>query len=146
MLSIVYATSSLICFEKKVTEYKQLRLLFRPSRADRIREWIENREVKSDRRPLRLNPEGFALLGDLLKEANSNNTHFETQYSHLRDVLQIVLWRLESDFGEQIERVMAIGDWARYGIDLRTLPYNDVIIQIVLRSAERPFRLYQQIA
>ncbi len=131
---------------KKVTEYKQLRLLFRPSRADRIREWIENREVKSDRRPLRLNPEGFALLGDLLKEANSNNTHFETQYSHLRDVLQIVLWRLESDFGEQIERVMAIGDWARYGIDLRTLPYNDVIIQIVLRSAERPFRLYQQIA
>ncbi len=131
---------------KKVTAYKQLRLLFKLSRADRIREWIENREVESDKRPLRVNPEGFALLGDLLKEANSNNTHFETQYSHLRDVLQIVLWRLESNFGEQIERVMAIGHWARYGIDLRTLPYDDVVIQIVLRSAERPFKLYQQIA
>lgn len=131
---------------KKVTEYKQLRLLFKPSRVDRIREWIENREVKSDRRPLHVNPEGFALLGDLLREANSNNTHFETQYSHLKDVLQTVLWRLESNFGEQIERVMVIGDWARYGIDLRTLPYDDVVIQIVLSSTERPFRLYQQIA
>ena len=131
---------------KKVTAYKQLRLLFKPSRADKIREWIENREVESDRRPLRVNPEGFALLGDLLKEANGNNTHFETQYSRLRDVLQIVLWRLESHFGEQIERVMAIGDWARYGIDLRILPYDDVVIQIVLRSSERPFKLYQQIA
>jgi hypothetical protein len=131
---------------KKVTAYKQLRLLFRPSRADRIRDWIERHQVRSDVKPLRLSPEGFALLSDLLREANSGNTHFETHYSHLREVLQTILWRLESDFEEQIERVMAVGDWARYGIDLRNLPYDDMVIQIVLRSSERPFKLYQQIA
>ncbi len=64
----------------------------------------------------------------------------------LQDVLGTVLLRLEDAFGEQIDRVMAVGDWVRYGIDLRDLPYDDVIIQIVLRSSERPFRLYQQIA
>ena len=47
---------------------------------------------------------------------------------------------------EQIERVIGIGDWTRFGIDLRNLPYEDVVIEIVLSSPERPFRLYQQIA
>jgi hypothetical protein len=131
---------------KKVTDYKQLRLLFRPSHADTIRDWIEHRQARLDDQRLRLNPEGFALLSDLLSEANSSNTHFETQYSRLRNVLQTILWRLESSFGEQIERVMAVGEWARYGIDLRNLPYDDVVVQIVLLSSERPFKLYQQIA
>ena len=131
---------------KKVTAYKQLRLLFRPSQADRIHGHIENYHGHINRKPLRLNPEGFALLSDLLSEANISNTHFETQYRHLLDVLHTILWRLGSGFEEQIERVMAVGDWARYGIDLRNLPYDDVVIQIVLRSSERPFKLYQQIA
>lgn len=130
----------------KVTDYKQLRLLFRPSRADRIRDWIEHRQAEFDGKRLRLNPEGFALLNDLLSEANNSNQHFERQYSHLRDVLQTILWRLESSFGEQIERVMAVGEWAHYGIDLHNLPYDDVLVQIVLLASERPFRLYQQIA
>lgn len=131
---------------KKVTAYKQLRLLFRPSQADRIRENIENRQQRADRRPLRLNPEGFALLRDLLSEANNGNPQFETLYKRLQDVLRTALWHLESGFEEQVEHVMAVGDWVRYGIDLRDLPYDDVIIQIVLRSSERPFKLYQQLA
>jgi len=131
---------------KKVTEYKQLRLLFRPSRADSMREWLENRQVQRGDGLLQLNPEGFAFLGDLLREANSGHARFEAIYSHLKDTLKIVLLRLESDFEEQIERVMAIGDWANYGIDLRNLPYDDVVIQIILRSSERTFKLYQQIA
>jgi 16S rRNA G966 N2-methylase RsmD len=131
---------------KKVTEYKQLRLLFSPSRADRIREHIEKRQGEGDIKPLSLNPEGFALLRDLLSEANNRNQQFESLYMRLQDVLGTVLLHLENAFGEQIERVMAVGDWVRYGIDLRDLPYDDVIIQIVLHSSERPFKLYQQIA
>lgn len=131
---------------KKVTEYKQLRLLFSPSHADRIREQIERHQRDGGIKPLSLNPEGFALLRDLLSEVNSRNRQFEALYTRLQDVLGTVLLRLEDTFGEQIERVMAVGDWVRYGIDLRDLPYDDVIIQIVLRSSERPFKLYQQIA
>jgi len=131
---------------KKVTSYKQLRLFFRPSRADRIREQIERHQGQSAEKPLLLNPEGFAQLRDLLSKANSNNPQFEALYNRLQEVLLTVLRRLEDDFENQIERVMAVGDWVRYGIDLRDLPYDDVIIQIVLRSSERPFKLYQQVA
>src|SRR6266481_9379442 len=121
-------------------------LLFSPSRADRIREQVEKRQGKGGIKPLSLNPEGFALLRDLLSEVNSRNQQFEALYMRLQTVLGTVLLRLEDAFGEQIERVMAGGGCVRYGIDLRDLPYDDVIIQIVLRSSERPFRLYQQIA
>ena len=131
---------------KKVFDYKQLRLLFRPSRADEIRDWIEHNQVKHGRKPLHINPEGFALLADLLSEANDSNPQFETQYIRLQDVLQTIFERLGMSFDEQIERVIGIGDWTRFGIDLRNLPYEDVVIEIVLSSPERPFRLYQQIA
>ncbi|MGH2353801.1 MAG: hypothetical protein ACRDI2_06410 [Chloroflexota bacterium] len=62
------------------------------------------------------------------------------------DVLELVLRRLERGFGEAIERVLAVGEWAREGIDLRSLPYEEVVIQIVLRGDERPLSLYWQIA
>jgi len=131
---------------KKVVDYKQLRLLFRPSRADKIRDWIEHKQTRHGKKPLRINPEGFALLSDLLSGANEDNSHFEEQYSRLQDVLQTIFERLEMRFGELVERVVGIGDWTHFGIDLRNLPFEDVIIQIVLNSSERPFRLYQQIA
>jgi len=131
---------------KKVLDYKQLRLLFRPSRADEIRDWIEHKQTRHGKKPLRINPEGFALLSDLLSEANEDNSHFEEQYRRLQDVLQTIFERLEMRFGELVERVVGIGDWTHFGIDLRNLPFEDVIIQIVLNSSERPFRLYQQIA
>ena len=131
---------------KKVLDYKQLRLLFRPSRADEIRDWIEHSQTKHGRKPLRINPEGFALLADLLSDANSDNPHFETQYGRLQNVLQTIFERLEAGFDEQIERVIGVGDWTRFGIDLRNLPYDEVLIEIVLNSSERPFTLYQQVA
>jgi len=131
---------------KKVLDYKQLRLLFRPSRADEIRDWIEHNQTKHGRKPLRINPEGFALLADLLSDANSDNPRFETQYSRLQDVLQTIFERLEMSFDEQIERVVGVGDWIRFGIDLRNLPYDEVVVEIVLSSSERPFKLYQQLA
>ncbi len=131
---------------KKVLDYKQLRLLFRPSRADEIRDWIEHNQTKHGRKPLRINPEGFALLADLLSDANNDNPQFEAQYSRLQSVLQTIFERLEMSFDEQIERVIGVGDWTHFGIDLRNLPYDEVVIEIVLNSSERPFRLYQQIA
>jgi DNA modification methylase len=131
---------------KKVLDYRQLRLLFRPSRADEIRDWIEHHQTKHGRKLLRISPEGFALLADLLSEANNDNPHYETQYNRLQDVLQTIFERLEMNFDEQIERVVGVGDWTQFGIDLRNLPYEDVVIEIVLNSSERPFKLYQQIA
>lgn len=96
--------------------------------------------------PAQINPEGFALLADLLSNANADNAHFEAQYSHLQDVLQTIFERLEKNFNELTEQVVAVGDWTLFGIDLRNLPYEDVIIQIVVNTPERPFSLYQQIA
>ncbi len=86
------------------------------------------------------------MLADLLSNANADNPHFEAQYTHLQDVLQTVFERLEKSFNELTEQVVGVGDWTLFGIDLRGLPYEDVIIQIVLNSSERPFRLYQHLA
>lgn len=130
---------------QRVTAYKQLRLYFRPSQVDMLRERLERRHPQ-DERPLRPDLEGFALLRDRLREANRENREFDTQYGQMLTVLQTVLLRLTNDFDEQIERVLASGDWAREGIDLRNLPYDDVVLDIVLRADERPFALYVQLA
>jgi hypothetical protein len=78
--------------------------------------------------PLRIDREGFALLRDRLREANAGNPQFELQHQRLVALLQTALRRLESGFGDQIELVVADGDWARYGIDLRNLPFDDVVL------------------
>ena len=129
----------------RVADYKQLRLLFRPSRADEIRDGIERRHPEQQA-VLRLDLEGIALLRDRLRSANGGNPRFEAQYHALMEILQTVLWRLNSHFGDAIERVMAVGDWAREGIDLRNLPYDDLIIQVVFRGADRPYALYENVA
>lgn len=130
---------------QRVIAYKQLRLFFRPSQVDTLRERLERRQHQ-DARPLRPDMEGFALLRDRLREANRDNQEFETRYGQLLIVLQTVLLRLTTDFDEQIERVLASGEWAGEGIDLRNLPYDDVVLDIVLRLDERPFALYMQLA
>jgi len=95
---------------------------------------------------LRLDEEGIAQLRARLREANSDDREFDARFDRLMDVLRVVLTRLEHGYGDEIERVMAVGDWAQDGIDLRALPYDGVIIHIVLRSDERPFDLYWRIA
>jgi hypothetical protein len=96
--------------------------------------------------PLRLDREGFALLRARLRAANADNPQFDLQHKRLVELLKSALRRLESEFGEQIELVVAEGDWTRYGIDLRNLPFDDVVLLIVVRGSERPFSLYWDIA
>ena len=132
--------------EERVASYKQLRLFFWPSKADELRERVERQVAQRDIPALRIDIEGIGSLRDRLRQANMANKDFETQYSHLQDLLKMILWRLRSTFAEQIEQVLAVGDWAREGIDLRNLPFEEVVILIVLRSDKRPFELYRRIA
>ncbi len=96
--------------------------------------------------PLRVDLEGIALLRDRLRESNAVNPRFEPQQERLFEVLQAALRRLEAELGDTIERVVAVGDWARYGTDLRNLPFDDVMLLIVVRQRERPFSLYLHVA
>lgn len=130
----------------RILDYKQLRLLFQPSIADELRQRIERRSLNSGDRLLRVDLEGIALLRDRSQEANVGNSKFEAHYGKLLEVLQTVLRRLETEFGDKIERVLGVGDWAQYGIDLRNLPYDEVVFLIVLRVPESPFSLYLDIA
>jgi hypothetical protein len=66
--------------------------------------------------------EGFALLRDRLREANGNNRDFDSQYGRLLEVLQTILLRLVNGCKDQIEQVLAIGEWAESGTDLRNSP------------------------
>ena len=95
---------------------------------------------------LHLNLEGLALLRARLRAANSDNPEFDAQWSRLLSALNTALERLHGTFGPQIERVVAAGDWAREGIDLRNLPFEEVVLRIVLRSPDRPYALYRQVA
>jgi hypothetical protein len=131
---------------RKVSDYKQLRLFFWPSRAEALRERIEQRYRQRQGRSLRPDLEGLTLLRDRLREANATDSDFETQWSRLQALLQTALLRLMDSFRDQIECVLAIGEWAADGIDLRNLPFEDVVLGIVLRGDERPFELYWQLA
>lgn len=84
--------------------------------------------------PLQIEAAGIARLRDLLVHANAANPEFENLYHRLLDVLQTVFRRLVNTFPDQIERVIAVGDWAREGIDLRNLPYDDIIVQFRLET------------
>jgi len=131
---------------KRVTEYKQLRLFFKLSGADALRERLEVSSRARGEGPLRPNMEGFALLRDRLREANGNNRDFDSQYGRLLEVLQTILLRLVNGYKDQIEQVLAIGEWAESGTDLRNSPYDDIVLDIVLRSQDRSFDFYWQLA
>ncbi len=130
----------------KVVDYKQLRLLFRPSRADEIRERIERHVAQVEEPALRLDLDGIAALRDRLREANTANRQFASHCARLMEVLQTVLWRLESGFGDQVELALAAGDWATEGVDLRNLPFEDIVIDVVVRTNDRSFELYWRLA
>ncbi len=95
---------------------------------------------------LRQNMEGFTLLRRRLREANGGNREFEKQYSRLQEVLQIVLLRLSNGFSDQVDQVVAIGEWTDEGIDLRNLPFDDIILGIVSRSARLSYDLHRRLA
>lgn len=61
-------------------------------------------------------------------------------------MLQTILLRLVNGYKDQIEQVLAIGEWAESGTDLRNSPYDDIVLDIVLRSQDRSFDFYWQLA
>jgi hypothetical protein len=97
-----------------------------------------------DAMPIR--DEGFALLRERLVGVVGDSAAFETLWERLRKVLEGVLERIERDGVWHIERVLARGDWVQYGIDVRNLPYEEVILLFVLTGSERSYSSYQQIA
>ncbi len=131
--------------EDRVRYFQQLRLFFQRSKVDEIRESIEDRAA-SQEQPLRPNFEGITLLLDRLRDANENNNNFESQSHRLLEVLNTMLNGL-SDYREPlVEQVLAVGEWAQYGIDLRNMPFEDILVQIVLHAEERPFELYREMS
>src|SRR5437763_4663908 len=90
--------------------------------------------------------EGFAHLEALLKQATGDRADFEALFARLQEVLREILTRLEHEFAGQIDLVLATGEWGQSGIDLRNLPYDDVVLLIVLSREARPLERYQQIA
>jgi hypothetical protein len=91
--------------------------------------------------------EGFARLRNLLDAATGGDrATFEALFARLQEVLREILTRLEHEFAGQIDRVLAAGEWGERGIDLRNLPYDEVVLLIVLSGETRPFERYQQIA
>ena len=130
----------------RVTGYKQLRLLFRPSQADELRERVEQLQANRER-ALKLDLEGLAVLRDRLRAANEGNREFPDQFTRLMNVLQTVVWRLRHEYGDRVEQVLAVGEWARYGIDLRDLPnFYQAGLSIVLNTDDLPFDLYEEVA
>jgi 16S rRNA G966 N2-methylase RsmD len=130
--------------ETRVTRYKQLRLFFQTANVDRLRQRIQDREVQEA--ALRPNYEGLASLYDSLHRANTDNSSFEAQWGRLLKILKLILQRMLDSFEDQIEKVLAFGEWAQHGVDLRNTSFEDTILQIVLRSEDRPLSLYKEIA
>lgn len=128
----------------RVINYQQLRLFFHRSKADELFQQIEHRaEVP---RPLRPNYEGITRLLQRLEEVNKDNKHFKSQSTQLLNVLDTMLHRLTSYRGELVEEVRTLGSWAIEGIDLRNMPFEEVLVQVILNSDARPFELYQEIS
>lgn len=119
---------------------------FVPTRGDGLATPGVGRASATLDQPLSVDTMGFAVLHDRLHDANRANPDFAQQFDRLVAVLQTLLHRLETCFGDVIDRVMAVGEWSRFGIDLRDLPYDEVVLLIVLRGDERPLSLYLQIA
>ena len=121
-------------------------MLSQTATAGEVVGWHQLERGATSKAPLHPEPNGLALLHERLREANSANPQFGTQYLRLSEVLQTVLLRLEEGYGDHIERVMAVGEWAEAGIDLRNLPYDEVVVEIVVRTGDLPFTLYWQLA
>jgi len=122
---------------QNIVEYRQLRLLFEPSRADWIRQAIEHRS----RTTLRANFEGLALLVQRLHSANEQNPKFPLQRKKLLLALSSMSQGLVERFAPLVRMVIASGDWAIHGIDLRTVTNESIAVDIVLQGEERSFEL-----
>jgi len=129
--------------EERVRNYQQLRLFFDKSRADELRNSLRKRRAGG---PLEPSFAGLALLIERLNEANVPNSHFETQLRHLLLILGAVLQKLSAEFSDQIVCVIAAGAWSQHGIDLRNLPYEEILLEIIIEPGEQRVRFSKEIA
>lgn len=93
-----------------------------------------------DDRPLHLNEAGLSLIRQRLEEANRDNPDFVAQRDRLLGAVSMALDGLVRHFAPEIERVVALGEWAFTGIDLRALPdIEDLVLEVVVRAERRDF-------
>jgi len=89
---------------------------------------------------LRVNEAGVALLRERLRAANRDNPDFEAQADDLLGLARQALEELRRGFSDRIVGVLAQGEWAERGIDLRSLPdAEDVVLLILTRLEKRDF-------
>ena len=97
--------------------------------------------------PLLVNEAGFALLSERLRAANRDNPDFDVQGECLLGAVRQAVDGLLRHFEPEIERVLAIGEWARHGVDLRRLPdVEDLVLEIVARIDQRDGDLDQRLS
>jgi hypothetical protein len=98
--------------------------------------------------PLRISEDGLARLRERLEAANRDNPDFAVQYEHLMAVVLHALDLLRThELAPQIELVLAAGEWARNGIDLRTLPETEeVYLELVVRLDAREYEFDTRIS
>jgi len=107
----------------------------------------DQRAADRGARPLRIDESGFALLRARLEQANRDNPDFEAQRDRLLDAIRTVLLGLQEQFATDVETVLALGEWAERGVDLRTLgEAEDLILRIVVDRPELDFDLSSAIS
>lgn len=106
-------------------------------RTDETRVPAENGRAGGEERPLRVDEAGVERLRQRLREANRDNPNFEAQFNQMMGIVLRALDKLRSGFADEIELVVAIGGWAREGIDLRQMfDSEEIVLQVVFGAAE----------
>lgn len=116
---------------------------------DELHEPLERKadqEVASRSPQLRPDFDGITLLQRRLEDANTENPHAQEHIALLMEALQVILLRLQARNADQVALVSAVGEWASSGVDLRNSSWEELLLEIVLEGAERPFALYRQIS
>lgn len=89
---------------------------------------------------LQIREDGFALIRERLRAANRDNPDFEAQADDLFGIVRMALDELRRGFGDGVVLVIADGEWAHEGIDLRTLPDAEgVIVRVVTHLRRRSY-------
>lgn len=103
--------------------------------------------LASDDRSLRLNEAGLTLIRQRLDDANRDDPDFAEQRDRLLGAVSMALDGLLRHFASEIERVVAVGEWAFTGIDLRALPdAEDIEIEIVHRAERLEFEFAERVS
>lgn len=89
-------------------------------------------------RRLRVDEAGFRLLRERLERANGENPEFAAHRARLLEAVEGILDALRRDFADDIDRVLATGEWANKGIDLRHIGDAEDLVLTVVVNRDRP--------